>query len=200
VIKVYCFDLDGVVFAPTCFKDFKAKIADITVYPDKIDHVFHGEKMDLFKKGVVAENEFWVYANTELGLSMSIGDYMTLLSSCYKVQPQVRDIIMKLRSEGKRIALCTNNFVTRIQAAQAATQFLDMFDTQIFSYNIGALKPDVKIFQALIDQSGCEPAEIFYSDDNDDKLAGAKALGIKCMAIQNISELFVAIDKASAKA
>jgi HAD superfamily hydrolase (TIGR01509 family) len=190
VIKNVCFDLDGVLFAPTCFKDFKAKIAVLTAYPEKIDEVFHGPKMDDFKRGLVSEADFWQYADAELVLTLGMQGYFDLLVSCYVLQPEVVELVQELIAKGKQISICTNNFETRIRALQAATGFLDMIDIPIISHTIGSLKPEKRIYQELIDKSGCAPEEIFYSDDNEDKLQGAKDLGIHCEVAHNLPELF----------
>lgn len=189
MIKYVCFDLDGVLFAPTCFKYFKAKVSELTKKPEIIDEVFHGDKMDDFKRGIISELVFWAYADTELGLNLGINGYYGLLKNCYVLQPEILAFVQELKSKGKRISICTNNFPTRIRAAHDATGFLDLIDTAILSYEVGSLKPDKLIYQALIDRSGCEPSEIFYSDDNEDKLKGAIDLGIQCVATTSISSL-----------
>ena len=195
MIKNICFDLDGVLFAPTCFKDFKAKISTLTPYAEKIDEIFHGSKMDDFKRGKVSEPDFWHYADTELGLTLGIKGYFDLLKDSYILEPEVVELITALKKKDKIISICTNNFPTRIQALNAATNFLELIDVPILSYQIGSLKPEKQIYEALIDRSGCSANEIFYSDDNEQKLKGARDLGISCVVVHDLTVLFETIRK-----
>ncbi len=190
MIKNICFDLDGVLFAPTCFKNFKAKVIELKGNSNNIDEVFHGPKMDGFKRGKVVESDFWIYADAELDLNLGIDGYYELLKESYVLQPEVVALINELRANGKSISICTNNFETRIRAAHEATGFLDLIDIPIVSCAIGSLKPEQRIYQELIDRSGCAPSEIFYSDDNEDKLQGAKDLGIYCEVAHDLGDLF----------
>jgi putative hydrolase of the HAD superfamily len=79
---------------------------------------------------------------------------------------------------GIKTCICTNNFPTRINALNQKFNFLSDFDIHVFSYEIGAIKPDSKIFQTLIDRSGCLPQEIVFADDKQGNVDAALSLGI----------------------
>ena len=87
-------------------------------------------------------------------------------------------MVKKVRSLGLKTCICTNNFPTRINALNSKFNFLSNFDVQVFSYQVGATKPDPKIFQALISHSGCLPGEIAFADDKLDNVNSALSLGI----------------------
>ncbi len=74
--------------------------------------------------------------------------------------------------------ICSNNYPTRVNALQKKFHFLDNFAAAVFSFEVDAMKPDIRIFQALIDKSGLKPEEIVYADDMEIALSGARALGI----------------------
>lgn len=52
------------------------------------------------------------------------------------------------------------------------------FDIKIFSYEVIVLKPDKKIFEKLVAESGMQPDEIVYSDDSPEKFTEADELGM----------------------
>ena len=153
--------------------------------------------MDEFKRGNVTEPDFWRYADNELGLTLGIEGYFGFLKDSYVLQPEVVSLIAELKKKSKIISICTNNFPTRIRALDAATHFLDLIDVPILSYEIGSLKPEKQIYQSLIDRSGCQPNEIFYSDDNESKLQGARDLGINCEVALDTTKLFETIKSLS---
>jgi len=100
------------------------------------------------------------------------------MADCYEVNQSVLDTVRKVRKLGLKTCICTNNFPTRINTLNHKFNFLSDFDVQVFSYQVGAVKPDLKIFQALIDQSGCLASEIFYADDKQVNVDSAQSLGI----------------------
>jgi putative hydrolase of the HAD superfamily len=71
---------------------------------------------------------------------------------------------------------------------QLKFQFLDDFDTKVFSYEVGFLKPDKRIFQELVKRSGVKPEEILYSDDCEEKLTGAKEIGIQTFVFRDFDQ------------
>ena len=65
----------------------------------------------------------------------------------------------------------------------------EMFEQLILSYEVGAMKPDPKIFQAAIAKAGVRPAEIFYTDDIAGHVAGARAAGIDAVLFTSCEQL-----------
>ena len=98
------------------------------------------------------------------------------------------DYVKQVRSQGIKTCICTNNFPTRINALNQKYNFLSDFDVKVFSYDVGATKPDHKIFQALVDQSGFKPQEIFYADDKQVNVDAAKSLGLNAIVYTNFED------------
>lgn len=109
-----------------------------------------------------------------------------MLRESYLVNVDVESYVCKIRAAGYMTCLCSNNFITRIRELEKEFAFLKHFDTKIFSYDIGVLKPNIKIFRALVEQCGIDASEIVYSDDSETKLFGAKELGIQTFPFKNI--------------
>jgi len=58
----------------------------------------------------------------------------------------------------------------------------------VFSYEVGALKPDKKIFEELIRKSQVAPGEIIYSDDSMERIRGAMDLRIRTFVYENFDQ------------
>jgi len=169
MIKAISFDLDGVYFTSDSFSNFKQTFGVSN---------FNDSYMFQFKKGELTENQFWDLTRQEFNLSLSNQQIFELILSSYQVNQNVVDTVKKVRELGIKTCICTNNFPTRINALNHKFNFLSDFDVQVFSYQIGAIKPDPKIFQALIGKSGCQPSEIIFADDKQENVDSAKSLGI----------------------
>lgn len=189
MIKAITFDLDGVYFSEDSFKKFKTIFPKNTTDQNLIDHVLaKSDEMMNFKRGILTEAQYWDFVNQSFGQFLSIGAITRLLMDSYSVNQNVVEYVKKVRSQGIKTCICTNNFPTRINALNKKFNFLSDFDVQVFSYEVGAVKPDLKIFQTLIDKSGVSPQEIRYTDDKEANVEVAKSLGIN-------AEIYINFDK-----
>ncbi len=87
-------------------------------------------------------------------------------------------MVKKVRANGYKTLVCSNNFFARINGLQERFGFLNDFDTAVFSFEVGATKPSERIFQELVRRSGLQPEEIIFADDNPNNLARAEKIGI----------------------
>ena len=55
----------------------------------------------------------------------------------------------------------------------------DAFDHIIISAEVGAVKPDAKIYQIALEQAGVKPKEMVFVDDFEVNIEGCQKLGIK---------------------
>lgn len=188
MIRAICFDMDGVYFTSDSFKTFKKEVEKIKKTDTTTDEVFHGEKMQKFKRGKQTEEEYWAYVNRSFGLNLSIEEYSQLLSDSYKTNNEVVEYVKEIKKEGYKTCICTNNFKTRIDTLQKKFHFLDYFDVQVISFQIGYLKPEKEIFDFLIYKSQVKTNEIFFSDDKEETLTTAKKLGIETFLFTSFQE------------
>ena len=61
-----------------------------------------------------------------------------------------------------------------------------LFDVDIRSANVGFQKPDPRIYQLALDRLGVSPEEAVFTDDHEEYLAGAEALGIKTVKYNDL--------------
>jgi epoxide hydrolase-like predicted phosphatase len=179
MIRAVTFDLDGVYFASDSFSKFKQALG-ITNFDDN--------DMFAFKTGKLSEIEFWNKVRSQFNLNQTDTEISQLLADSYQLNQNVVDTVKKVRSLGIKTCLCTNNFPTRINALQDKFHFLDDFDVKVFSYQTGAVKPDLKIFQVLVGQSGCQPGEIIFADDKEANVISARSLGVNAFIYTDFTD------------
>ncbi|MCA9397307.1 HAD family phosphatase [candidate division WWE3 bacterium] len=188
MIKAICFDLDGVFFTDAGFRRFKEEIMNRGVAKADVDYILHEEPMEIFKRGEIDPDQFWQNAVEYWKIQTPIHEIIHLIPQGYEINPSVKEVIDSVREAGYVTCVCSNNFVTRVEALEERFGFLEHFDAAVFSYEVGVLKPDAKIFQELITRAGVEPQELAYSDDNESKLSGAKELGINAFVYQDFDQ------------
>jgi epoxide hydrolase-like predicted phosphatase len=189
MIKAITFDLDGVYFNENSFKNFKEKLPKKVTDPEIVNYVLSKSAEILnFKKGLIREEEYWAYVKGKLGVDLGIGEIKELLANCYQTNEEVVDVVKRTRANGYKACICTNNFSTRIEAINNKFRLFENFDIVVLSYLVGAIKPELKIFQKLIEETGVLPNEIAYADDKPENVEAAKSLGINAFLYENFSQ------------
>ncbi len=190
MIKAITFDLDGVYFLNGKENFIKNLSEKYGVGEDETRRVFlKSEEMNsLYKTGRWSDEQFWKWAISEWKIDGNWEKVVELLIEGYEVNEEVIGMINKLKNNNYRILACSNNFPARVDGLDKRFRFLSNFDTAVFSYETGVLKPEKGIFEELIKRSGCEANEIVYSDDSEDKLSGAKELGINAFVYENFGQ------------
>lgn len=179
MIKAITFDLDGVYFV-NGKSNFIANIVNLGVSEDEAKRVFlkSDEMNHQYKEGKMTDEEYWSWASKEWKLDKTPKELIELLISGYEVDESVVEIVKKVRTNGYKTLICTNNFPARINGLQERFKFIDDFDGKSISYEVGSSKPDTKIYEKLIEVSGVNANEIVYADDNNDNISEAQKLGI----------------------
>jgi putative hydrolase of the HAD superfamily len=96
--------------------------------------------------------------------------------------PGAHALLAAMREAGLGIAVVTNN-VTAEQAEKVRhCAFETLVDWLVTSEDVGASKPEPKIFEAALDRLGVEPGEaVMVGDAWGTDIAGARAAGIRAV-------------------
>ncbi len=202
MIKAITFDLDGVYFIHGK-SNFIKSLGEIGVSEEEAKRVFlQSDEMNFqYKTGKMTDEQFWTWAIGQWKLNLTVPEIIDILIRGYEVDDHVVDVVKKVRANGYKTLICTNNFPTRINGLQERFGFLDNFDVAVISSEVGAIKPQKELFEALIQKSGVSAGEIFYADDYDAAIETAAKLGIETLHyttfeafMSHLSELGVKVD------
>lgn len=96
----------------------------------------------------------------------------------YRVNKEVQSTLASLRASGYKTLICSNNFPARIEGLQRRFNFLKDFDAVVLSYELGVTKPSRAIYQELIHRSGVPAESMVYTDNKDENITAAQAVGL----------------------
>ena len=180
MIKAITFDLDGVYFV-NGKSNFIKNLGKLGVSENEAKRVFlqSDEMNKAYKQGKMTDEQYWSLAIKQWKLELSVKEIIDLLIKGYEVDKDVIKVIKQVRKNGYKTLVCSNNFPARINGLHKRFKFLDNFDGITLSYEAGATKPDIKIFNDLVKVSGVKAEEIAFADDNSDNIAGANKVGIQ---------------------
>ncbi|HET8528090.1 MAG TPA: HAD-IA family hydrolase [Gaiellaceae bacterium] len=93
------------------------------------------------------------------------------------------ETIRELRDGGLKVGLlsvCSDE----VPAVWAETAFAGLFDAEVFSCDVGLLKPDPRIYALTCERLRVQPHEaLFVGDGANDELAGAERAGLRAVQI-----------------
>jgi glucose-1-phosphatase len=130
---------------------------------------------DPYGLGQITTEEFLCGAVEQLDLEREM--FIDLWNDIFIERPYMLPFAKELRAQGYTLAICSNtnelhmNYLQHVNPCFAEAQHI------IFSYQVGALKPDPAIYRAVEAATGQPAAEHLFLDDLPENVAGARAAG-----------------------
>jgi putative hydrolase of the HAD superfamily len=93
------------------------------------------------------------------------------------------------------VALLSNTNDMHWQHVQSQTDVFATFSKLFLSYETGFAKPHAAAFHDVIRYFACEPADIFFLDDNPNNIAAAKAAGLRAQQTKGLAEARQAVSE-----
>ena len=190
MIKGIVFDLDGVFFLNGTENFIKNVNERFNVSKDDAIQCYKksDEMNKFYKTGKWNGNQYWTWFIKKLEIDSTKDELLELLSEGYAINKQALNLCRKLRIKGYKTLICSNNFPERIEILNRKFNFLKEFNIRIFSFEVGFLKPDEKIFKILCDNSKLKSNEIFFADDNEKNVEATRKFGINSVLYTNFDE------------
>ena len=96
-----------------------------------------------------------------------------------RVDPVAVELLWQLRARGLRLGVISNCFEEDV-AAWPHSPAAKCFDTSVFSFEVGAAKPEAHIYLEATRRLGVDGASVvFIGDGADDELPGAERVGLR---------------------
>jgi len=96
----------------------------------------------------------------------------------YKIRPEMLDVLAKLK-EYYKLGIAANQPKKTIKYLEE-NGILQYFDSRLTSEEIGYSKPDIRMFQKVLEDIGVEPVEaLMVGDRLDNDIIPAKGIGMK---------------------
>ncbi len=193
-IKAIIFDLGGVVIEFDFTKFFK-EVIEISPLskPHSLLLLEFWRQSDLYHQGKMSNEEFYHHTCELLQVCTLNQDefFESFNSVISRPNNDVIELLKKLKNRNsyKLLALSNINESHANYLKKMNWNFLDIFDTTIFSYQIKMTKPDPRVFQYAIEKAGCKPEEIIYIDDGLNNIRSAKGFGLIGIHYSGLNEL-----------
>jgi len=152
-------------------------------YGEDTDHPWHR-----VERGELPISEWLAVTQAEADRRGVALDFEQLASwfASLDPRPAMLDAVRRLRAEGYRTAIVTNNVREAGVAWRAKLPIDELFDVVVDSSEVGMRKPNPAIFALALDQlGGIEPTRAVFLDDHPGNIAGAARAGLATVLVED---------------
>ncbi|HEX4594736.1 MAG TPA: HAD family phosphatase [Bryobacteraceae bacterium] len=190
MIKAILFDL-GNVIVPFDFKRAYAKLGPLCACPvsEITSRLRSSDLIQRFETGRIDSQPFVSELSTLLGLKTNYDEFCDLWTSVFFEETLVPEsLITRLRDRHRLLALSNTNPI-HFSMLKARYPLLGHFDDFVLSYQVGALKPDAKIYQEAVRRARCLAEECFFTDDIAINVEAARTNGMDAVQFLSVEQL-----------
>jgi putative hydrolase of the HAD superfamily len=146
-----------------------------------------------FDRGSLNAPGYWRYFGERAERQYSTEEIQRLseldVSVWRRMNPSMLALVGEVRDAGLKTALLSNMPADLMMVIRREERWLDLFDQQFFSCEIGAVKPEREIYEHVVKSLGVEPQASLLIDDNPDNISAARAFGMRALHYQSFSAL-----------
>jgi putative hydrolase of the HAD superfamily len=130
------------------------------------------------ERGERTETDFCNELSHRVGRSLEHAAVCHAAANIFELNTPIVPLLQQLRDAGLRLVLLSNTSITHMKFIERNFEVLSYMHERITSFNVGAMKPDQRIFRAALEVANCAPEECFYTDDIETYTSEARKLGI----------------------
>jgi glucose-1-phosphatase len=144
--------------------------------------------VERLETGRIAPRDFVRQVCAALELDMDYERFCDLWS-CIFTEALVPESLLQDLASRYRLVLVSNTNSIHFEMLRRTYPLLRHFHALVLSHEVGAAKPDRRIFEAAIEQAGCPPGECFYTDDIPEFVDAARRMGIDAVRFESAEQI-----------
>ncbi len=137
----------------------------------------HSPLLYRFETGLMTQRDFFEEVRQKTGFRGSFKDFAGFFADIFWEIPPMVELHARLRRQGFPTYIFSNTNDLAMEHINRHFAFMKDFNAHILSYEVGAMKPDARIYQTLEEISGKRGREILYLDDRSENVEAGAARG-----------------------
>lgn len=191
-IEAVIFDYGGVLCRPPATSDIDRLAAPFGLPRDKFWRMY-ARLRGPYDRGMIDAREYWRTMAQCAGVLLSEAQYASLeaidLEMWSGYNESMLALAAELRDAGVKTGILSNMLTDMLAKLRAETDWLPLFDVQIYSCDLGLAKPDEAIYARLIEELGVAPSRTLFIDDFGPNVEGAKRAGLQSVLFESEPQL-----------
>jgi len=134
---------------------------------------------DKFEKGEISRNDFLNYLKNKFEIKASNEDIIEVWDSCLiGLYDFSHNAILEFKKFGKVAMLSNTDEIHHEYFSTQCADFFNLFDKLYFSHLIHKRKPDLDIYEYVLENSGFVAEETLFIDDLEANIEAARKVGM----------------------
>ena len=184
-VKAIVFDLGGVIFTSDGWSyETRERLAKELNINSRILQDFWFERRDKMITGKMTEDEYLKEFLTKTKMTISLDKMKEFIRSNNIIDNEMLDLLKQLKKNYPVFAL-TNDVSEWLEYRINKFNLNQYFDLIISSSDVGLAKPDVAMYECLLEKLNLKPEEIVFIDNRKENIVAAVNLGIKSFHFTN---------------
>ena len=150
--------------------------------------VFNDRLQVDFETGKLAGPDYHRTVMARLGADIPYAEFYLMYGDIFSEIPATGDLLRRLHARYPLYLLSDTNEI-HFGYVQKTVATLQLFDEFVLSYQVGAVKPDPRIYQDVLRRSGLPAEACLFVDDRSVNVDGAKRLGIHAVQFESAAQL-----------
>ena len=160
---------------------------------ERLENVLRDERwIHRYECGEISSADYLEYLREIGSLSMELEEFHESWSAVFLPDLMIPEQLLRTLKARYPLILVSNTNESHAGFIARNYRVFDYFDHKIFSHEVGSMKPAPKIYEAAIAASGKRPDRLFFTDDREENIRGARDLGIRAHQFVSLAGLLEA--------
>ena len=189
-MKTIFFDLGNVLLFFSHDKMYRQIGASFGISPMIVKELLSQKGLQTdYETGAIKTMKIYQIFHSHAQIPCSFEQFLEAAADIFTPNISLWPLVEKLKQQGLRLVLLSNTSECHFNYAKKRYPIFSLFDDKILSFEVGAMKPDEKIFRAALSLAHCHPKECFYIDDIPEFIEGAKKVGLEGVLYTGVDPL-----------
>jgi len=112
-----------------------------------------------------------------------------------RLNPEMLELAREIQSRGLKTAILSNMPFDLLGELCRKFDWLDEFDVQVWSCELGVIKPDAAIYHACLAALACEAGRALFFDDRPRNVNAARQVGIEAHVFESAAQAKAVVER-----
>jgi putative hydrolase of the HAD superfamily len=190
-LKAVIFDYGKVLSLPPTEQQWQSLSARFAQPLQRFQQIYWGHREEL-DRGTLDNVHYWQKVGKDCGLSISEAEALELIeqdnAQWTSESPETLAFARDLHGAGFRTAILSNMEHRMLATMRRKLTWLGEFDVQMYSCEVGTVKPEPEIYLECCRRLGCRPEEALFLDDKKVNTEAAKKVGMRSYVFHSAAD------------
>jgi HAD superfamily hydrolase (TIGR01509 family) len=188
--RAVIFDIGRVLIRVNVSRAMDGLASGISLSPQEVWSAIEKDpRMADWQEGRISPRDWHLNLNKRLGASLTFEQFSEIWNRALDPNPIHADSFLESLSKNYRLALLSNTDPLHMAHAEGSFPFFRFFPHRIYSFRVGASKPDPLIYREALKACKVRAEEAVYIDDIAAYAEAAQRLGMTGIIFQSPEQL-----------